>query len=79
MLQVFAASHRAGCDHVALGWHGQPRWWLDEVDGHGAQGPEIGAKARTGRGHGAIGSYRQVSNNKPLFPLIFVSFLYIYF
>lgn len=55
--------HRAGCDHVALGWNGQPRWWLDEADGHGAQGSEIGTTARTGRGYGVIGSHRQVRDN----------------
>lgn len=51
---------RAGCDHVALGWHGQPRRWLDEADGNGAQRPEIGAAARTRRGHGTVGAHRQV-------------------
>jgi len=60
MLQTLAAGHRAGCDHVALGRHGQPRRWLDEADGYGAPGPEIGAAARAGRGHGAVGSHRQV-------------------
>lgn len=52
--------HRAGRDHVALGWHGQPWWWLDETDGHGAQGPEIGTAARTGCRYCVIGSHRQV-------------------
>lgn len=52
--------HRAGCDHVALGWNGQPWRRLDEANGHGAQGPEIGAAARAGRGHGSVGSDRQV-------------------
>lgn len=52
--------YRAGCDNVALGRHGQPRGWLDEVDGHGAQGPEIGATARAGRRHGFVGTHRQV-------------------
>lgn len=55
--------HRAGCDHVALGWHGQPWRWLDEIDGHGAQGPEVSTTARTGRGYGVIGSHRQVRDN----------------
>lgn len=52
--------HRAGRDHVALGRNGQPRRWLDEADGHGAQGQEIGAAARAGRGNGVVGSHRQV-------------------
>lgn len=55
--------HRAGCDHVALGWHGQPWWRLDEADGYGAQGPKIGTTARTGRSHSVISSYRQVCDN----------------
>lgn len=58
--------HRAGRYHVALGWNGQPRRWLDEADGHGAQGPEIGATARAGRGNSAIGSNRQVSVSLPI-------------
>jgi len=49
---------RAGCDHVALGWHGQPRRWLDETDGHGTQRPEISATACTGRRYSIIGSHR---------------------
>lgn len=55
--------YRAGCDHVALGWYGQPWWRMDETDGHGPQRSEIGAKARTGRGHSVVGSDRQVRNN----------------
>jgi len=54
---------RAGCDNVALGWNGQPRRWLDEADGNGAQGPAIGATARTGRRHSIAGSHRQVCDN----------------
>lgn len=53
----------AGCYHVALGWNGQPRRWLDEADGHGAQGSEIGTTARTGRRHSIIGSNRQVRDD----------------
>lgn len=54
---------RAGCDNVALGRHGQPRRWLDEADGNGAQGPEIGATARTGRRYSITGSHRQVRDD----------------
>lgn len=52
--------HRAGCDHVALGWNGQPWRRMDETDGHGTQRSEISAATRAGRGYGVVGSHRQV-------------------
>lgn len=69
--------HRAGCYHVALGWNGQPRRWLDEADGHGAQGPEIGATARTGCGHGVIGSHRQVPIYMIMVPIVVIIIIII--